>query len=243
MPILAIIMLGAALVKGVGNVFANAAARDKEAKEAKYQLDQLNADTTATINVMDAELAANKEADFTKATAIERGATEQFTANMQNTYLAQLGAENNYMEQLSASNDTMGKLQTAAGMSGARTDATLMGITKSILDEQNKAMRTSIDAARDSNVATGLASVNEAKTQANELRSQYDPGSAYMTLFNTKRQGILDAANVKRTYLQSVYKDATTYDWWDFGADFIWGYNPIAGTVADLASQGVFGKI
>jgi F0F1-type ATP synthase membrane subunit b/b' len=243
MNIVAIIMLGAALVRGIGNIFSNAAARDKEAKEAKYQLDQLNAYTTATLNAMDAELASNKEADFIKATAIERGATEQFTANMQNTYLSQLSAESSYMDQLAASNDTMGKLQTAAGTSGARTDTMLMGITKSILDEQNKTTRTSIDATRDSNVATGLASVNEAKTQANELRAQYDEGSAYMALFNTKRQGIIDAANVKKTYLQSVYKDATTYDWWDFGADFFGFTTPITGTVADMASQGVFGKI
>lgn len=235
-----LVMGGAALFKGISNVVSNNNARQNEAKESKYQLDQLNTDTQASLNTLDADLAASKESDFAQATAIERGATGAFTNNLQSTYLNQIAAEANYMDLLAENNSAKGSLQASAGTSGARQDQTLSKVLEKSIAEKETAARTSIDKTRDSAVAGATSNLNESQEQAKNIRKQYDAGSAYMSLFNTKRQGIIDTSNVKKSYLEDIYKDATTYDWTDFGADFFGFATPVVDLASGLASKGAF---
>lgn len=235
-----LVMGGAALFKGISNVVSNNNARQNEAKESKYQLDQLKTDTDTSLHTLDAELAASKESDFTQATAIERGATGAFTNNLQSTYLSQLAAESNYMDLLGENQSARGSVKAAAGASGAREDKTLSNVLEKSIAEKETTARTNIDKTRDSAVAGATSNLNESQEQAKNIRKQYDEGSAYMSLFNTKRQGIIETANVKKSYLEDIYNDATTYDWTDFGADFFGFSTPVVDFASDLASKGAF---
>lgn len=235
-----LVMGGAAIFKGITNIFSNNNARKKEAEESRYQLNQLEADKTSSLNTLDASLAASKENDFNQATAIERGASGTFTNNLQSTYLNQLAAESNYMDLLSEGQSVKGSLQASAGASGAREDTTLSRVLEKSIAEKETTARTNIDKTRDSTVAGSSSNLNESQEQAKSLRRQYDEGSAYMNLFNMKRQGIIDTTKVKQSYLQDIYNDATTYDWADFGADFFGFTTPVVDLASDLAKKGAF---
>jgi uncharacterized protein YecA (UPF0149 family) len=236
-----IVMGGSAIIKGFGNVFSNKVAREKEKTEAQSQINILKANTAEAVNNLEAQLESNKEQDFIRASAIERGASTEFTQNMQQTYLGQLTAENNYIGQLAQGQTTLGQLKSTEGTSGARSDILVNSIIKQTIEAENKQARQTIDKSLESAVGQGLASYKESEAQANTLRSMYNEGSAYMRLFQTQKQGIINSSAAKESYLQDIYNDASKYDKWDFGADFFGVATPIFEAASSMWAAGAFG--
>lgn len=238
----ALIMLiaGAAITAGA-NLYGNIKAREEEKKQSEYDLKQHETDTQATLDTLDADLAQQKEADFRQATAIERGASAEFTSRMQQTYLGQIQAEHEYVDQLAEGESISGGVRAAAGTSGAGKDAILERVVNETIGQKNDFVRENIDRTRDAATTQGLAMVEEAKTQANVVRSRYDSGSAYMEFFNTKRQGIVDSTTLKTNYLQDIYDDAHTYDGWDLTDDIFGVISPFASAAVSYGSSGLMG--
>ena len=96
-------------------------------------------------------------------------------------------------------------------------------------------------------IRAGQMSLAEANTQARELRDKYNEGSAFMELYNLKRQGIEDASAIdlqkltaKDSYLDSIVED-NKYDFGWFMADFFGVAGAAAGAAASIAGLGGFG--
>ena len=250
--LIAALVVGAAASAG-SKVLANANERQENREKAEYEKQQnelakqaLEAQRKSALGQLDLELAASKEADFAQATAIQRGASEQFTQSMQNTYMSQLAAESQHMDLMSNAAQEMGQLNATMGTSGARQDTTLSQVMAAEERRKISESRATIDTARDQAIAAGSMNVLEATTRANELRSKYDTGSAYMDLYNFKRQSIETASDIdlqklvtQGTYLDQQIKE-NKYNWTWFAAD---AFSVLGAATGGVSSAGALGLI
>jgi hypothetical protein len=83
--------------------------------------------------------------------------------------------------------------------------------------QKTSMMRSQIDSGSSASIAEGTAAANASMKQAGEMRSQFDAGSAYMDLYNYKRNRVageaslqLDSIGTQENYLQGI---ADANDW------------------------------
>lgn len=231
-PITILLILGAAAKIGSG-VVSRANEREETRKQAEYEkekaeLEKKKAEQNkqAALDQMAGELQVQKEEDYAQATALQRGASNTFTKNMQSTYLSQITAESEHMDLMEKGNSALGDLQESEGLSGARGDSTVEGILKSSVSRQISENRAKIDKSLDYATASGAMDIREAATQANQIRSKYDDRSSFMNLYNLKRQNIIDMGDteaaeydLQENYLQGIIGST---DYWNANNGWMW---------------------
>lgn len=241
--LIAALVVGALASAGSG-ILSRYNDRQEAIKEADYQQDQNDADKViaqakkaSALGTMERELTVAKEDDFSQAAAIQRGASNQFTSSMQETYLSQLAGESKHMDLMAGSVQEMGNLNATMGSSGARKDTTLSNIMAADHQRQIAESRKTLDSTRDLSVGTGQMNLAEANTKAGEIRAKYNEGSAFMDLYNFKRADIENLSDLemakydlKDSYLDDIIED-NEYDFGWFMADFF--------GVAGAAANGV----
>lgn len=251
MSLLLTALVVGAIAKAGAGILGRANQRQEARSEASYQIKQNNLDIQGVqqnrdtaLGTMERELAASKETDLNNATAIQRGASQQFTLEMQDSYLSQLAAESKHSDLMASTTQQMGQLSATMGGSGARRDLTLGRVMAAEQGRQIAESRKTIDASRDRSIASGQMNIAEAALRANEVRQKYDEGSAFMELYNFKRAGITQTANqdlakltAKDSYLQNIIKDNTYNGAW-FLADLFGVAGDAAGAATAYAGSG-----
>lgn len=251
--LIAALVVGALASAGAG-ILGRANEREEATKEANYQIAQNNLDIqaleqnkTQALGQMEKELAVSKENDLAQAAATQRGATNQFTTSMQETYLSQLAGKSKHMDLVANTTQERGQLNSAMGSSGARADTTLATVMGADQRRQIAESQAALASSQELAVGAGQMSLAEANTQARELRDKYNEGSAFMELYNLKRQEIEDASAIdlqkltaKDSYLDSIVED-NKYDLGWFMADFFGVAGAAAGAATSLYGLGAFG--
>lgn len=238
--LIAALVVGAIASAGSG-ILSRANERQEAKDKANYQKEQLALQTETNLGMLDKDLAAQKAADFTQATAIERGALEELTAGMQQTYIEQLASESQHMDLLSTSAQEKGAVQAQEGMSGARSDTTLGSIVSADQSRRVKESRSAIDRGVKTSVGMGQMNLAEAKTRAKTLRDRYEEGSAVMDLYNFKKQQINKGDVLESGWLDDVIED-NTYNWQWAMADVFGVTSAAAGAVSSAYGMGAFGS-
>ena len=234
------LIVGAAATAGAG-ILNRHTQRQEARDQANYQKAQLSLQTETNLGMLDKDLAAQKDADLTQATAIERGALGELTAGMQQTYIEQLAAESQHMDLLSTTAQEKGAVQAQEGMSGARSDTTLGSIVSADQSRRVQESRSAIDRGVKTSVGMGQANLTEAKTRANTLRNRYSEGSAVMDLYNFKKQQINKGDVLESGWLDDVIED-NTYNWQWAMADVFGVTSAAAGAVSSAYGMGAFGR-
>ncbi len=251
--LIAALVVGALASAGAG-ILGRANEREEATKEANYQLAQnaldkqtAQANKDQALGQMERELTVSKENDFSDAAAIQRGASNQFTSSMQETYLSQIAGKSKHMDLVANTSQEMGQLASAMGSSGARADTTLATVMGADQRRQIAESQASLAASQELAVGAGQMNLAEANTKANEIRAKYNEGSAFMELYNFKRQGIetlsdIDASkmNLKDSYLNDIVQENKYNGSW-FLADFFGVAGAAAGAATSIYGLGGFG--
>lgn len=233
------LIVGAAATAGAG-ILSRANERQEAKDKANYQKEQLALQTETNLGMLDKDLAAQKDSDFTQATAIERGALGELTAGMQQTYIEQLGAESQHMDLMSTTAQEKGAVQAQEGMSGARSDITLGSIVSADQSRRVKESRSAIDRGVKTSVGIGQMNFGESKTRAKTLRERYSEGSAVMDLYNFKKQQIQKGDTLESGWLDDVIED-NTYNWQWAMADVFGVAGAASSAVASAYGMGAIG--
>ncbi len=237
--LIASLVVGAAASAGAG-ILSRKNQRQQARKEAQYQIDTIAADTKTTLGTMQRELAVQKDADLKKANQIERSAIDDNTANMQSAYIEQLASESSHIDLIESSMQELGTASAQQGASGVRMDATLGSVMTNRANQQISQSRDLIDRTSKTQAGVGALNLAEARAQASEIRSQYDPGSAFMDLYHYKRSRVMSKALLDTAYYSGIKKDNEYNTNW-FLADLFGVAGAAAGAVQGAYGAGIMG--
>jgi len=220
--------------KAAGGVVARDAARKEAIEKINEEQGQLSLDKTALVEdkerklgEMEADLTVARERDLATAGAAETSAL--FGAKK--TFINQLVAEGQYLDTLQQEQMATGGLSARAGAAGIRTPITMQEVMGRQFEQSNTLARTQIEGARD----LGVGQFGIEMGEVTRTREQYNEGSAYMNLYNLRRDDVsADSAAAigkiehRETFLGRQRKQQQ-YGWGWFGVDAL-------GVVSDLAS-------
>lgn len=244
------------IASAVGGILERKNQRNEATKKANQEKDQLGFQKqeleyqkNTALGTMEQELGLQKAETLANAADSDAATIAGFTSSMEDTYLSQLGAEAQYRDVLQQGEQAQGSITAAAGSGGIRGNDIVGNVIAGQFQEQAALKRKTID--------SGIgASVTKAKTMADlsmgetaRMRAQFDDGSAFMALYDYKRQRIQGAADIQSlamedqsSYLDSVIKD-NKYNWNWFAADALGVTTAAANAyVAGYGATGGYGK-
>ena len=244
---IAALVIGAA-VKAIGAIASNANERKETREQAEYDMDQANLREQAldyekdtALGNLEKQTGIAQQDAYSQAAATEKEAIGQYTEQASQTYLGQLAAEENFMDLRQAGFEAQGQMTATTGASGIRKNDTLGGVLDRQIAQKETAARRSIDASRDGSMYGAGRQLERANSAAGLAREQFQQGSAYMNLYDYRRERIEGAADIQalsierqKTYLQD------TIDEQDYGKDsWFWiDLLSVAGAASDAYSQG-----
>ena len=208
-------------------------ARKKEAK-AKKKAAEYQRDTI--LGEMERELAIKKQeaeewaAEVRLQSAQAEGRIEQsYGENVQNAYITQLNSENAFLKGKVENQRSIGGLKSQAGASGVRNSGSvelLVATEQAANNAEEGLARRTIDSGMSAMVSgsqvsrrEGLDKVEQVRKKASDTLAQFDEGSAYMDLYNYKRERVTGATALQTEYLDDVID--STYDWSGYLGDAI----------------------
>jgi len=217
-------LIGSAVVSIAGSLYSGYQQREKGKTEADYQAlqtqNRINAETynrDTALGKLDLELALDKHTAEQKAGNIETSAKSDFTGTMERTYLGQLGAEANLLNLKTQGVEAVGSLEAGAAARGLRAPTTTKDVLQSNIQSQVNQTRKQIDSGLSSTVSANKANLDLNLKNASDLRAQFNPGSAYMDVFNYTKKTIQGSSGIaleglanQKSYLGDLSK---SYDY------------------------------
>jgi len=204
--------IGAITAGGV--VYSNKVEREAAKAKVDYEAGQTKIRTDAeaysrdtALGKLDLELKNDKENAYTKAGDLETSAKTGFTGAMEKTFLGQLAAESNLLDFKAQGAQAIGGVEAAAGARGLRAPTTTKQVLESNIRDQVNLSRKQIDSGRDLSVSQNQANLGLNLKNADEMRTQFDPGSAYMDLYDFTKTRIAGSSDIALSALasQSTY--------------------------------------
>ena len=247
--------LGQAMADGYNEVTGrNDKKREAKAakKAAEYQRDTI-------LGEMEKELAIKKQeaeewaAEVRLQSAQAEGRIEQsYGENVQNAYITQLNSENAFLKGKVENQRSIGGLKSQAGASGVRNSGSvelLVATEQAANNAEEGLARRTIDSGMSAMVSgsqvsrrEGLDKVEQVRKKASDTLAQFDEGSAYMDLYNYKRERVTGATALQTEYLDDVID--STYDWSGYLGDAIKiGAYAGMGALGAGAGMGVWGGV
>lgn len=205
-------------------------------EKAKAEKDAAEYQRDTILGEMERELAIKKQeaGDWVDEVRLQsaqaEGRIEQsYGENVQNAYITQLNSENALLKEKVENQRSIGGLTSQIGSSGVRNsgsvellvateqaaDAAEEGLSRKGIDSGMRAMVSGSQASR----REGIDKVGQVRTKADSTMAQFDPGSAYMDLYNFKRERVTGSTAMQTAYLDSAID--STYDWTGYLGDAI----------------------
>jgi uncharacterized membrane protein YccC len=219
--------VGVALaVGGAAKVFggwkkrkAKRRAQKKEAKyqkalaqeQARYQREMAEFQKESALETMEKELAMGMETEYEQMGEAETQLLGQSAASYQQTYIGQLAAEQEYTQALTGAERAMGDIQAQQASSGAKEDITLQTIINSEIQQNLNAQRTRIDKGLSLSDYQTQLGIRSAKVEIDRLGRKYEPNSAFMNLYNYKRERVTGETAIQLAHINTQEALQTSY--------------------------------
>jgi hypothetical protein len=208
-------MLGASVLQAAGGVIGRAQERKNAKAEIDQKLKELNLESAQGVTSLENQKISDKaQAD---AAAMQIG---------NETRTGQLAARDNLLGMQAEGKQAAGNL--AAGMAAGGLES---GTT--VQDVLNQNIQTAVNQERE---RIGVAS-SGANMRIDEMRRSFQPGSAYMNLYESKKDSILQGAAMQKSFLEDQ-RDSYNYDLNWFAQDLF----DVVGTAANFAAKGYENK-
>jgi hypothetical protein len=205
------LMLGAAVVKGVGGIISRAQERSNAQAEIDQKLKELNLETAQAT----ASLENQKSSDKVQA---EQSATQLALDTRSN----QLAGEADLASTRAQGAQAAGNQTAQNAANGIEGRTTVQDVLDYNIQDTINQKRESLD------LATAGAT-----TQLNQLHQTFQAGSAYMNIYASKKSNILTTSAQQESFLQERRKS------YDYNANwFAQDLFGVAGVAADFASKG-----
>lgn len=213
----------------------------KEQNENQQEANEYRRDTI--LGEMERELAIEKQqanqwaSEVRLQAAQSEGRIEQsYGENVQNAYITQLNSENALLKGKVENQRSIGGLKAQVGSSGVRNSGSVELLVATELAANNTEetlARKTIDSGMSAMVSgsqvsrrEGLDKVEQVRSKVNQTLANFDEGSAYMDLYNYKRERVIGSTDLANEALEDAngYLDSvidSTYDWTGYLGDAI----------------------
>jgi hypothetical protein len=209
------LMLGASVLSEAGGIVGRANERKNAQAEIDQKLKELNLDTAQGVTSLENQKIADKAQ--AEASAMQIG---------NETRAGQLEARDNLLGMQAEGKQSAGNLAASAAAGGLEGRTTVQ-------DVLNENIQTAVNQERD-RIGTAVSGAN---MQIDQMRRSFQPGSAYMNMYQSKKDSILQGAAMQESFL-SERRKAYDYDANWFAQDLF----DVAGTAANFAAQGAANK-
>jgi hypothetical protein len=194
-------------------------AQKKEAKyqkalaqeQARYQREMAEFQKESALETMERELAMGMETEYEQMGEAETQLLGQSAASYQQTYIGQLAAEQEYTQALTGAERAMGDIQAQQASSGTKEDITLQTIINSEIQQDLNAQRTRIDKGLSLSDYQTQLGIRSAKAEIDRLGRKYEPNSAFMNLYNYKRERVTGETAIQLAHINTQEAIQTSY--------------------------------
>jgi hypothetical protein len=207
-----------AAISATGDIIDNAAQREAGIESANQKLEQLKQDKEQLAQ----QTAIDQEATYAQAGIAEKAAAGDFTQAMSASFLGQLNAEQQFTDLQQQGAEAQGTVAARAGASGTRGNKTVSQVLQRQIAEKEGFARRSITAAREGSIDQATRGYEKTMGSVDLAREQFEPGSAYMNLYNYRRARIGGEADEvpgitsQTSYLKKIIADLDYWkgNWW-----------------------------
>jgi len=210
------LMLGASVLQAAGGIIGRA----NERKNAQAQIDE----KLSELNLSTAQGVTNLE---NQRIGDQAQAEQQATTLGAETRAGQIAARENLIGMEIEGGQAAGEMAATTAASGIAGRTTV----QDVLDEN---IQTAVNQERE-RIGTAVSTAN---TQISEMRRSFQPGSAYMNLYQSKKSSLLQSAAQQKSFLDDQ-RESYNYDSNWFAQDFF----DVAGTAANFASNAYANKM
>lgn len=205
--------------------------REAKAKKKanKYNRDTILGEMERELEIKKLEAERYAEEVLLQSAQAEGRIEQSYGSNVQNAYITQLNSENAFLKGKVENQKSIGDLKSQAGGSGVRNSGSieLLIATEQAANNTEEALaRKTIDSGMSAMVSgsqvsrrEGLDKVEQVRTKVAQTLSNFEEGSAYMDLYNYKRERVTGATELQNEYLDDVID--STYDWSGYLGDAI----------------------
>lgn len=204
------------IAKAVGGILEGHQTRENNREEAERQKELAEYRKNTALGTMQRELGVAMEGDYLAYGDIQNQLAGEITSSAQGTYIGQLAAEDQYTGLLASNERASGELVAQQGASGTKQDITLQTVIDSELRANANTQRTQIDKGLEMNAYRNKLVADSGQEQLERLGRKYEPNSAFMRLYDYKRERITGETKLQTSYLDDIIRSNQYNAGWFF---------------------------
>lgn len=214
------IIIGGAIIAGVGGAMARRQQREQARKEAEYQKKLAEERRKTALGTMENNMIGEMEKTYSDAYDAGVDMKTSATAASYSTFLGEKAAEAQYLKDVASATEASGGADAAMGASGAKADVNLQTVINAQITQDLATERQGIDGSRTSGIYAMTKQAEKYKTAIGRAETAFDEGSTIMRSYQWNRDRVNVETDITVDYLNQVIHDNQYNGDW-FAADIL----------------------